>query len=172
MNIDINHLLDYTDWERMNWQRWFKQQGERALEISTGPHVERPGQTVRDLVRHIFLVEKFYAAWLKGEARPDPTSLNADTLESLFEFGRQERSEIRTWLSGLPAEQEDRPRSLDLGKIHMAASPRKAMAHLLVHEVRHWGQVATLLRLNGFKDSTLHDLIASPVMGGEWKVDP
>jgi len=42
---------------------------------------------------------------------------------------------------------------------------RKFIAHILLHEVRHWAQVATILRLNGITGN-FPDFLFSPVMGG------
>lgn len=52
--------------------------------------------------------------------------------------------------------------------LHASATPRKIVVHILLHEIRHWAPIGTLLRLNGLVDE-LHDFIASPVMGGEWR---
>jgi hypothetical protein len=40
--------------------------------------------------------------------------------------------------------------------------------HTLIHEIRHWAQIATLSRLNGF-DVEFRDFLFSPVMGGEFR---
>jgi len=35
---------------------------------------------------------------------------------------------------------------------------------VLMHEIRHWAQIATLLRTDEF-----HDFLFSPVLGGEYR---
>jgi uncharacterized damage-inducible protein DinB len=45
------------------------------------------------------------------------------------------------------------------------ATPKKIVLHVLMHEIRHWAQIAAMLWLNGIVDQW-HDLIVSPVMGG------
>jgi hypothetical protein len=37
-----------------------------------------------------------------------------------------------------------------------------------MHEIRHWAQFGTLLRLNGLKGE-FHDFLFSPVLGAEFK---
>jgi len=37
-----------------------------------------------------------------------------------------------------------------------------------MHEIRHWAQIGTLLRLTGLKGE-FHDFLFSPVLGGELK---
>ena len=36
--LDIDDLLEYTDWERQQWLEWFRLHGAASLEISAGPH--------------------------------------------------------------------------------------------------------------------------------------
>jgi uncharacterized damage-inducible protein DinB len=38
-------------------------------------------------------------------------------------------------------------------------TPRKAMAHILLHSQRHWAQLATLVRSQGFASGFLGDLL-------------
>jgi uncharacterized damage-inducible protein DinB len=47
----------------------------------------------------------------------------------------------------------------------LKATPRKIVVHVLLHEIRHWAQIATLLRLTGVTDG-FHDILFSPAMGG------
>ena len=44
------------------------------------------------------------------------------------------------------------------------STPRKVVLHVLTHEIRHWAQVATLLRLQGWVGER-QDLLFSPVFG-------
>jgi uncharacterized damage-inducible protein DinB len=43
---------------------------------------------------------------------------------------------------------------------------QEIVTHVLLHEIRHRAQIATLFRLNGLK-ADFHDFLFSPVMGGE-----
>ena len=40
-------------------------------------------------------------------------------------------------------------------------SPRKLLFHILMHEIRHWAQVALAVRIAGFEPPGDHDLIDS-----------
>jgi len=44
------------------------------------------------------------------------------------------------------------------------ATPRKIVTHILLHEIRHWAQIATVFRLNGVVEE-FYDFLGSPVMG-------
>ena len=43
----------------------------------------------------------------------------------------------------------------------LALSPRKLLFHILVHEIRHWAQIALAVRLAGFDPPGDHDLAHS-----------
>jgi len=56
MQIDMNVLMNYTDWEREKWREWLGQHSE-SLKTSGGPHGDNRFQTVGDVVKHIFSAE-------------------------------------------------------------------------------------------------------------------
>jgi uncharacterized damage-inducible protein DinB len=53
------------------------------------------------------------------------------------------------------------------GKI-VSVTPRKFIVHILLHEVRHWAQIATILRLNGITGN-FPDFLFSPILAGNTK---
>jgi hypothetical protein len=36
---------------------------------------------------------------------------------------------------------------------------------VLMHEIRHWAQIATVLRFSGLSTGEMHDFLLSPVLG-------
>ena len=52
--------------------------------------------------------------------------------------------------------------TVSAGTIH--ASRRKLFAHVLLHSMRHWAQLTTLLRENGFKTEWPKDLLFSEAL--------
>jgi uncharacterized damage-inducible protein DinB len=44
-------------------------------------------------------------------------------------------------------------------------TPEKIVVHTLIHEIRNWAQIATVVRLNGYKGE-FHDFLFSPGLGG------
>jgi uncharacterized damage-inducible protein DinB len=75
---------------------------------------------------------------------------------------------LKELVEALPAEEWDAPRDFKILTFVVRATPRKIVVHTLMHEIRHWAQIGTLLRLNGLVDE-FHDFLASPVMGGAFK---
>lgn len=75
-------------------------------------------------------------------------------------------------LSGLverfPAPRWDTLKDFEFVGWSLKATPKKIIIHVLTLEIRHWAQIATVLRLNGF-EGDFHDFIFSPVLGGEFR---
>ena len=167
-NLTLHDLLEYTDWERQKWYDWFRQHGDQVLRISAGPNGDGRFDSVGELIRHIFSAEKRYVERLSERPLTDTASITNDSVEALFQFGRQSRKELREFIESFPAQQWDAPQELKLMNSSLTVTPRKIVVHILMHEVRHWAQIATLLRLNGLP-AELHDFLFSPVLGGEFR---
>ena len=166
-DLAIDDLLGYTDWERQQWLEWLRQR-VAVLEISTGPHGDGRFGTVGELVRHMFSAEKRYVERLSGLPMTDTATIPSNDCEALFAFGEQSRRELRDFIGTLPVEEWDAMKEFKLFNSLLSAIPRKIVAHILLHEIRHWAQIATILRLNGHT-AGFHDFLFSPIMGGSFK---
>jgi uncharacterized damage-inducible protein DinB len=170
MQIDVNVLMNYTDWERQKWREWLGQQGD-ALKTSVGPHGDSRFQTVGDVVRHIFSAELRYVERLSGKPLTDTASYPNDSVQALFAFGERSRKALAEFIEAFPAEEWDVLRDFEFFGNLLRATPKKMILHVLIHEIRHWAQIATLFRLNGFKVD-FHDFLFSSVLGGEFRRQP
>ncbi|HEV2304811.1 MAG TPA: DinB family protein [Candidatus Acidoferrales bacterium] len=165
--LSFNDLMDYTDWERRKWHERLRQRGDEVLKISAGPNGDGRFSTVGHVIKHIFSAEKRYIDRLSNRPLTDPAGVPANSIEVLFEFGRQSRNDLKHFIESLPAQQWDAFTEFDfLGGV-LRATPRKIISHVLLHETRHWAQIATLFRLNGLTGE-FHDFIFSPVLDGEF----
>ena len=145
-----------------------RRHGEHVLKISAGPNGDGRFEIMGDLVRHIFSAEQRYVERLSGRSLTDTASIPNDNIEALFEFSQQSRKELKELIKTFPVGDWDAPRDFKILTSLIRATPRKIVTHILMHEIRHWAQIATLFRLNGLVDE-FHDFLASPVMGGEWR---
>lgn len=161
--LDYDHLLEYTDWQRERWHAWFAREGAAALTTSVGSHGDGRFSTVGEIVRHIFSAEKLYVERLQDRPLTDTSRLPTDDVDALFAFGNESRAALRAFASTLPPDQFDVARDLVIVNVTRRLSPRKILGHVVLHEIRHWAQVATLLRLQGMKVE-LHEFLLSPVM--------
>src|SRR5438309_11651599 len=166
MLIDVNLLLEYTDWERQKWHESLHERGDRILLTSTGANSDTRFETVGDLIRHIFSAEKRYVERLSDKPLTDTASISTEKIETLFSFGNECRKALREFIETLPAQQWDAPREYMMMNHPIRATPKKFIIHVLLHEIRHWAQIATLLRQNGLTGD-FHDFLFSPSLGGD-----
>jgi uncharacterized damage-inducible protein DinB len=165
INLNLDVLLDYTDWERQEWFEFLSQQGDSVLKVSVGPHSGSRFSTVGDLIKHLFSAEKRYIERLSGRKLTDAATIPNDNIETLFEFGRQSRKELREFVETFPDGELDVPADHKILDHVIRLTPRKIVVHVVMHEIRHWAQIATLLRLNDLAAKP-HDFLFSPLMGG------
>jgi uncharacterized damage-inducible protein DinB len=163
IQLNVEHLIEYTDWERGKWREFLGTRGDDVLKISAGPNGDGRFQSVGDLVRHIFSAEKRYVDRLSGREPMDPSRVPSDSVETLFQFGVESRREFREFIATFPTERWDDAVEFKILNKMTRATPRKVVFHVLIHEIRHWPQIAALLRLNGVV-ADFRDFLFSPVM--------
>jgi uncharacterized damage-inducible protein DinB len=168
-SLALAQLIEYTDWERGKWYDWFQQHGDSVLVTSVGPHGDGRFQTIGDVVRHIFSAEKRYVDRLSNRPITDTSAVSNSNMEALFHFGRQSREDLKQYVKALGPHQWDVVFEFSLMNSTLRATPKKIIVHTLLHEIRHWAQIGTLLRLNGLKVE-FHDFLFSPVLGEEFKL--
>ena len=118
--------------------------------------------TVRGLVQHVFAVERRYADRLNDEPVSDYAAVPADSAESLFAAGREARARLERFLataSGADLARRHTFETISAGT--QTATARKIVAHALVHAVRTWAQLATVVRQHGAPTDGRHDLLFS-----------
>lgn len=168
IDVNIGTLIDYTDWEREKWRDWLRRHGDDVLKTSVGEHGDGRFKTVGDCIKHIFSAEKRYIERLSGRPLTETAAMPSGNIDALFEFGERSRRELRRFLKDFPAEAWDSPQEFKLMNSSLTVTPRKILIHVVLHEIRHWAQIATLFRLHGLTGE-FHDFLFSPVLGGEIK---
>ena len=160
-NLIFDALLEYTDWQRGEWHSWLRQRGDHLLAISAGPHGDGRFQSIGDLLRHIFSAEKRYIDWLSNRPLTDTALVPNNSIEALFQFGTESRANLWKFVKSFPLQEWDIPHNFTIMNKPLRATPRKIVAHVLLHEIRHWAQIGMLFRLNGFSIE-FHDFLFSP----------
>lgn len=154
LGISFEELLRYEEEQTERWREFFvKRPHLLQLEAS-------PTDTVAGLLFHTFAAEYRSAQRLLDE----PMTANADfkhsNIDELFAIATESRRMLRQYLSAGTPQSIDEPRtfpSLTLGDFK--ATPKKLITHALVHSIRHWAQVARILRENGQRADFSHDLL-------------
>ncbi|MDP9204424.1 MAG: DinB family protein [Gemmatimonadota bacterium] len=153
-------LLEFTSAEHHRWHDWFIEHPKAwAVPFATGRMA-----TIGGVVMHIFAVELRYAQRLLDQEVTPWEDFRQTSMEDVFELGDNARAELVDFLTSAPESELDRVltfQTLTAGPV--TASKHKIASNVFLHGIRHWGQVATVLRQNGFTDQWAHDMLLSSV---------
>ena len=155
-------MLAAQEYELGKWEQWLRQQPEPLLDQSVD---FAKGETLRDALFHIFVVEQLYGACLHGLLDPNASP------KSLFELPHQSWDElfaIHHYGFGLLKDWAAQATAADLKKTfsrgEIRASYRKCFLQVLEHNTRHLAQLAVALRQAGHATDWPHDLIFNPTL--------
>jgi len=153
-------LLELTSTEDHRWHDWFIERPKAwAVPFATGRMA-----TIGGVVLHIFAVELRYSQRLLDQEVTEWENFRQTSIEDVFELGDNARAQLVDFLTNAPEAELDRVltfKTLTAGVV--SASKHKIASNIFLHGIRHWGQVATVLRQNGFADQWSHDLLLSTV---------
>ena len=158
MFLAFEELLRYTAEERQKWRTWL-QANPAAMDAPVQPGGRYP--TVGKLIDHIFLVERRHLQRLTGDKPAESTGLTGNNAPPLFDYGASVRRELEQFASLLDEDEAGRLRSFEVRERQWPMTPRKLLFHILLHEIRHWAQVALAVRLAGLAPPGDHDLFFS-----------
>jgi uncharacterized damage-inducible protein DinB len=161
MHLTIQELLAYTDEERRRWESWFRDNGDEMFETPIAGPLET---TIGQLVMHIFGGELRVVQFLRNEPTVKYRNLPSRGIAEVFGMGIRSRQAMRDFVAGLAPADWDRIVEFPDGGGSIRATVRKAIAHICIHEIRHWAQIATLVRERGFAPPGDHDLLLSSAL--------
>ena len=159
--LSFGELLDYCAEENNHWRDFFKNHPD-ALAL---PADIAGTKTVREVVLHIVAVQVHYAERLLNMPITEYDVLAGKSGEELFALSRKSFEDLRSF--AIAANDSDWDGLLTFptrSAGELTASRRKIFIHTLLHSVRHWAQLATHLRQQGYKQDWQHDFIASGVI--------
>lgn len=158
--LSYKTLLEHTSNEHHRWCDWFVEHPDAwAVPFATGRMA-----TIGAVVLHIFSVELRYTQRLLDHEVTAWEELLQTSIEEVFELGDHARGQLVQFLTTAPEKELDRVitfQTLTAGIV--SASKHKIASNIFLHDIRHWGQIATVLRQNGFTDQWPHDLLLSSV---------
>jgi uncharacterized damage-inducible protein DinB len=158
VKIEFDELLRYTQEERDKWRAWFAAHPE-ALEVEVQPGGRFA--TVGALIDHIFLVERRHLQRLRSAPLDTTTGLSGHHAPPLFDYGASVRRELEQFALELDDDVADELRTFTVQGGDFMLTPRKLLFHCLLHETRHWAQIALSLRRAGLEPPGNHDLFYS-----------
>jgi uncharacterized damage-inducible protein DinB len=156
--ITLEELLADNEAATEKWKVWFAA-NPAALDVPCG--IYNSG-TVRGLLKHIFAVELRHSQRLTGEEVTSDESIPVGSLDDLMAVHVRATQNLRKFLSSASdaALLEVVPlQTVSAGTVH--ASRRKLLTHILLHSIRHWAQLSSLLREAGYKTDWPKDFLFS-----------
>jgi uncharacterized damage-inducible protein DinB len=159
--LNFDELLRYTNGEREKWRAWLLVHPE-AMEVPVQPGGRYP--TIGKLIDHVFLVERRHLQRLMEVPIVDRTGLTGNNAPPLFDYGASVRRELEQYVADLDDDVADQIRTFDVREQQWPMSPRKLLFHILLHEIRHWAQIALAARVNGLEPPGDHDLFYSKAL--------
>ena len=159
--LSFGELLDYCADETQRWGGWFKE-NPSALDL---PSDIAGTKSVREVVLHIVAVQMRYAERLLNLPITEYESLAGKSADGLFALGHKSFEDLRSF--AVAANDPDWDGQLTFPTRSggtLTASRRKIFIHALLHGVRHWAQLSTYLRQQGYKQNWQHDFIFSNVL--------
>lgn len=156
--ITLEELLADNEASAAKWSTWFEA-NPAALDVPCD--IYNSG-TVRGLLKHIFAVELRHSQRLRGEEVVAYDAIPAGSLEDLFRVHGQAGENLRKFLATTDDDALQEVIALQtVSAGTLQASRRKLFTHILLHSIRHWAQLSTLLRENGYKAEWPKDFLFS-----------
>lgn len=159
--ITFAELQADNDATTAKWKAWFEAHPE-ALEVLCDV---AGSKTVGELVHHIFAVQLRHSQRLLAEPVHGYDNDHITTAESLFTLAYQGSGNLHRFLT-LTSDAhagEVIHFTIRSGR-QVSVSRRKLFAHVMIHSIRHWAQISTLLRQNGFHPGWGSDFLESTAM--------
>lgn len=161
LTLTLDELLRHSNGERDKWRRWFSLH-PAAMEAVVQPGGRLP--TVGKLIDHIFLVERRHLQRLTDSPLSSATGLTGSNAPPLFDYGSSVRRELEQFAFDLDPDLADEERTFEVREGHWPMTCRKLLFHIVLHELRHWAQVALAVRLAGYEPPGDHDLFYSSAL--------
>jgi len=155
--ITLEELLTWSREAAMFWKAHFHA-NPALLEL---PCTIDDSGVVQELVRHIWMADLRWAQFVSGQPMTPRPELPKSPLSALFAM-HEDAARIFQSLLDDPATNWNETFTLVYDWLPPGlrkASRRKLAAHALLHSQRHWAQLASLLRVEGFPSNYWGDLI-------------
>ena len=162
LTISAEKLVDWNDSTAQHWRDFFLANPMQLLL----PCDIRNGKTIADTLQHIVAVELRYAQRLAGLPESPYSEIPKRSIDSIHAAHELALNLVRSLLANPNYDwsTEITFDTISLGRLR--ASRETILVHLLLHSIRHYAQLATLVRQEGFKTNWPMDYLfvdAKPV---------
>jgi len=151
---------EILDWNDLTAQRW------KALLAANPAALELPCdvygvETVRGLLRHIIAVELRYAERLSGEPVTPYEKVPDGSVEEIFTMHDQSIARYRKLLEDDSIDWDEKLEFTTISAGTRTAPRKRILFHAFLHGIRHYAQLATLVRQHGIKPDWPMDFLFS-----------
>jgi uncharacterized damage-inducible protein DinB len=120
---------------------------------------------VQAFLRHIWGAELVWSQIISGLPVTDYDVWPTGPLDALYDLHLAGAQNFRDLLDNQSMSWDERSVDYPWRRPEMQKpTPRKALAHILLHSQRHWAQLSTLVRKEGFPSGFLGDLLLSSAL--------
>ncbi|AXC10971.1 hypothetical protein ACPOL_1625 [Acidisarcina polymorpha] len=155
--LSAAEIIDWNEETSKHWQKLFQVYPE-ALDYDCDVYQAR---TVRGLLRHIVAVELRYSERLSGNPLTPYEQVPDASADLLFGLHRQAIERYRKLLADPSMNWEEKLEFTTLSAGTQSATRKKILFHALLHGIRHYAQLATLVRKQGVKPDWPMDFLFS-----------
>jgi uncharacterized damage-inducible protein DinB len=153
----FEEMLAVNEAETTRWHEWLKKQPPELLDLAAP--IAR-SETVRTLLLHIWGVELRYSDGVADRTPTDITGMTDYGLDELYGLHTRAMQNFREWLTTATPE----VLSQVLENKWFQASKKKCFLQAMEHGVRHFAQLAVVLRQAGHATDWGHDIIFNPAI--------
>jgi uncharacterized damage-inducible protein DinB len=154
--VGYEPLLAYSDHERQKWRQWIGADPSR-LQLPFQPGGRFP--TIGALLDHVYLVSRRHLSRLEGAVPPDATGIPSGDWQRLFEYADLVAAALHRYAADVDDETAGGTISFKgWDGVQYSMSRRRLLTHIVVHEVRHFAQIALAARLHGHEPPGSHDI--------------
>jgi uncharacterized damage-inducible protein DinB len=151
---------EILQWNDLTAQRW------KALLVANPDALEFPCDvygvgTVRGLLRHIVAVELRYSERLSGEPVTPYEEVPIGSAEELFDQHDETIARYRKLLADDSIEWDEKIEFTTISAGTRTATRKRILFHAFLHGIRHYAQLATLVRQHGIKPDWPMDFLFS-----------
>ena len=143
-SLTANEVLQWNDSNTAHWRKLFEQHPE-ALAL---PCDIRGSSTVADLLQHIVAVELRYAERLGEEAVTEYADVPKESITKIFAVHDRAIAKINILLADATYDWQLEI-DMETRQGRLIATRNAVLFHTLLHSMRHYAQLATLLRHSG-----------------------
>ena len=153
--LSSEELLGWVERTSRGWRQLFH---ENPALLSLPCDIRDSG-SLGELLRHIVAVELRYAQRLHGIRESPYEDISTESSDSMYAVHDQAMTLLDMLLPGVDSFWEDRIEFRTLSAGMLQATRRVVFVHLLMHSIRHYAQLATIVRQHGVKPAWAMDYL-------------